>query len=79
MMRGVRADVLRGYTGEDHLISREAEEAANDAVAHVEFRSAMQAWNAAERAYKEVCHDLVRCERIKVTLLDSKGETVLIG
>jgi len=76
MMTGLTAEIRRGYTGHDHLITRADEEAATAAVAGIGFRRATDAQAAAERAFLGSCDARVRGARVVVTVRSARGATV---
>lgn len=79
MLTGIEATVHHGYTGEDHLIDQADKDAATNAVAGIEFQTALEALEAAEKAYESSCDKRVRSARISVALRNAYGDKIEVG
>lgn len=78
MLTGIRAQILAGYTGHDHLIDSGDEAAVMDAVAGQQFRRASDAASAARKAYYSSCDRRVAAAPISVELRNAYGDIVSV-
>ena len=66
MIIGIKAIVLRGYTGADSCITHASERAATNAVAGRSFQTLENALEAASTAYREESIEACEYARIRI-------------
>lgn len=79
MVTGVTAEVRKGFTGHDHLISQTDRDAVRRAVAGQQFPNATAAQKAADAAFQEVCDRRVALARVQVKVRSARGDVITVG